>query len=69
MRKPDSTVLAMIAAWEMLGQDETKLRKLCDRFNIEELPGTIEELIAGYWAHMDAEKARVAKEASALLDL
>lgn len=68
-RKPDNTVLAMIAAWEVLSADETKLGKLADRFNIEEMPSNIEELVAGYWAFVDAEKARVAKEASALLDL
>lgn len=68
-RKDDSTVLAMRAAWEVLSVDEAKLGKLAERFNIEEMPSSIEELVAGYWAFVDAEKARVAKEASALLDL
>lgn len=69
VRKDDSTVLAMRAAWEVLSADEAKLGKLADKFNIEEMPSSIEELVAGYWAFVDAEKARVAKEASALLDL
>ncbi len=58
-RKDDKTVEALKAGWEKL--DAFRKGKLMERWGMES-GETLEDFIAGYWAWVDAEKAKREKE-------